>query len=170
MTYFNRSFVLKERHVEHFNFPHLFTNESTVNEVTEGLKLNLHEIVRNAFDISCQYTEGFIPNMLEIDTINIDFNYVTDEKKYGPIDSIIRKFTSKEKQYYSLRFEIEYEVYLKENIDRNYLKLKDHDLYNRIYSDEFNALMYINFYTLFGDHLYKWSSENEISMSHGLTI
>ena len=100
MTYFNRSFVLKERHVEHFNFPHLFTNESTVNEVTEGLKLNLHEIVRNAFDISCQYTEGFIPNMLEIDTINIDFNYVTDEKKYGPIDSIIRKFTSKEKQYY----------------------------------------------------------------------
>jgi hypothetical protein len=169
MTYFNR-LVLSEEHREHFNFSTITLKESQAIAVIDHLRMNLPELVRNAFVQTCERTEGLEEGMLKIDSIYTSLNYHTDELRKGIISTFLSKFMHIEKQFYRLRFDILYEVVVEESFNRNYLKLKDYDLYNRIYSKEFNARMYINFYTMLGTYLYRWKDEDQISMTHGPTL
>ena len=165
MTYFN-NLVLSETHIDHYNFPDLYISESHVKEVVEKLKSQIHKVVRQSFFVSCGKIEGCEDNILDLDSINVTFDYEAIESETTKATKWIRKLFKKERRYTKLRFDISYTVVVKENFNRNYLKLKDYDLYNRIYGKngkELNSMMYINFYNLFEEALYYWNEDEKVN-------
>ena len=157
--------LLKNKILTQYLFSDLYITSDEVDKLDKRIHANKEKIMRYALREALLFYGNDKHDIFEVADIELRTKYFMTPKKDTNFEKVCKKIkNSTDKLYTSVSIRVEYMVYLNQKVDRNYLKLKNRELYDRLFSDgffNFSSTLYIEFDTQMNIVMYPWEFKEE---------